>query len=60
MLLIREVFHCKPGKVRPLVEKFLTMSKLNEKMGLGKMKGHDRLQRRKLLDARFRVGSREP
>ena len=38
MLLIREVFHCKPGKVRPLVEKFLTMSKLNEKMGLGKMK----------------------
>lgn len=38
MLLIREVFHCKPGKVRPMVEKFLTMSKLNEKMGLGKMR----------------------
>ena len=38
MLLIREVFHCKPGKVRPLVEKFLAMSKLNEKMGFGKMK----------------------
>jgi hypothetical protein len=38
MLLIREVFHCKPGKVRPLVEKFLAMSRLNEKMGLGKMK----------------------
>ena len=38
MLLIREVFHCKPGKVRPLVEKFLSMSKLNEKMGFGKMK----------------------
>ena len=38
MLLIREVFHCKPGKVRPLVEKFLSMSKLNEKMGFAKMK----------------------
>ena len=38
MLLIREVFHCKPGKVRPLVEKFLAMSKLNEKMGIGKMR----------------------
>ena len=37
MLLIREVFHCKPGKVRPLVEKFLAMSKLNEKMGFAKM-----------------------
>ncbi|HEY8165221.1 MAG TPA: hypothetical protein VIF83_06660 [Gemmatimonadaceae bacterium] len=38
MLLIREVFNCKPGKVRPMVEKFLTMSKLNEKYGLGKMR----------------------
>jgi hypothetical protein len=38
MLLIREVFYCKPGKVRPMVEKFLAMSKLNEKLGLGKMR----------------------
>jgi hypothetical protein len=38
MLLIREVMYCKPGKVRPLVEKFLAMSKLNEKLGLGKMR----------------------
>lgn len=38
MLLIREVMYCKPGKVRPLVEKFLSMSKLNEKMGMGKMR----------------------
>lgn len=38
MLLIREVFHCRPGKVRPLVEKFLAMSKLNEKAGQGKMR----------------------
>ena len=28
MLVIREVFHCRPGKVRPLVEKFQAMAKL--------------------------------
>jgi len=38
MLLIREIMHCKPGKVRPMVDKFLAMSKLNEKAGLGKMR----------------------
>src|SRR5436190_8703252 len=38
MLLIREVMYCKPGKVRPMVEKFLAMSKLNEKAGMGKMR----------------------
>jgi hypothetical protein len=38
MLLIREVMYCKPGKVRPLVEKFLAMSKINEKLGMGKMR----------------------
>lgn len=38
MLLIREVMYCKPGKVRPLVEKFLAMSRINEKAGMGKMK----------------------
>lgn len=38
MLLIREIMYCKPGKVRPMVEKFLAMSKLNEKLGLGKMR----------------------
>ena len=31
MLLIREVFHCKPGKVRPMVEKMQAMAKLGEK-----------------------------
>src|SRR2546423_14427740 len=34
MLLIREIMYCKPGKVRPMVEKFLAMAKLNEKMGM--------------------------
>src|SRR3954470_11792607 len=38
MLLIREIMYCKPGKVRPMVEKFVAMSKLNEKAGLGKMR----------------------
>ena len=38
VLLIREVMYCKPGKVRPLVEKFLAMSKVNEKLGMGKMR----------------------
>jgi hypothetical protein len=38
MLLIREIMHCKPGKVRALVEKFLAMSKLNEKAGMGKIR----------------------
>ena len=38
MLLIREVFYCKPGKVRPMVEKFLKMSEINEKAGFGKMR----------------------
>jgi hypothetical protein len=38
MLLIREIMYCKPGKVRPLVEKFLAMSKLGEQRGWGKMR----------------------
>jgi hypothetical protein len=38
MLLIREIMHCKPGKVRPMVDKFVAMSKLNEKAGWGKMR----------------------
>ncbi len=38
MLLVREIMHCKPGQVRPMVEKFLAMSKLMEKDGSGKMR----------------------
>jgi hypothetical protein len=38
MLLIREIMYCKPGKVRPMVEKFVAMAKLNEKAGMGKMR----------------------
>ena len=36
MLLIREVFHCKPGKVRPLLEKFHAMNDLMQAGGFGK------------------------
>jgi hypothetical protein len=38
MYMIREVFYCKPGKVRPMVEKFLAMSKLNTKLGMPAMR----------------------
>ncbi len=38
MLLIREIMYCKPGKVRPMVEKSLAMAKLSEKLGQGKMR----------------------
>ena len=36
MLVIRDVFNCKPGKVRPMVDKFKAMANLSEKMGMGK------------------------
>ena len=38
MLLIRDIMYCKPGKVRPLVEKFVAMDKLGRKMGFPKMR----------------------
>ena len=38
MLLIREVMYAKPGKVRPLVEKFIAMNKLGQKMGMPTMR----------------------
>jgi hypothetical protein len=38
MLLVREIMYCKPGKVKPMVEKFLAMNKLSSKMGMPPMK----------------------
>jgi hypothetical protein len=38
MYLIREIFYCKPGQVRPLVEKFKTISRLGEKLGMAPMR----------------------
>ena len=38
MYLVREVFFCKPGKVRALVEKFQAMNTLSTRAGMPKMK----------------------
>ena len=38
MLVIREVMYCKPGQARPMVQKFLAISRLGEKMGFGPMR----------------------
>jgi len=38
MYLIRDIMYCTPGKVRPMTEKFLSMSKLNEKLKMPRMK----------------------
>src|SRR5215211_3833101 len=38
MYLVREVMYCKPGKVKPMVEKFLAMDKLGVKVGMPKMR----------------------
>ena len=38
MFLVREIMYCKPGKVRPMVEKFVAMSKLGERVGMPRMR----------------------
>ena len=38
MYLIRDIMYCHPGKVRPLVEKFKTLSALGQQIGMPKMK----------------------
>ena len=38
MYLLREIMYCKPGKVRPMVEKFVAMNKLGEKIGMPRMR----------------------
>ena len=38
MYLVREVFFCKPGKVRSLVEKFQAMNTLSKRAGMPTMK----------------------
>jgi len=34
MLIVREVLHCKPGKVRPMIDKFKAMKALRTEMGI--------------------------
>ena len=38
MLLIRDIMYCKPGKARPMVDKFLSLSKLGQQFGFGPMR----------------------
>lgn len=35
MIPIRDIFHCKPGKVRPLIEKLKAMNVATAKAGFG-------------------------
>ncbi len=38
MYLIRDIMHCKPGKVRAMVEKFQAINKLSKEAGFGSMR----------------------
>ena len=38
MYLVREITYCKPGKVKPMVQRSLAMAKLMEKYNQGKMR----------------------
>jgi hypothetical protein len=38
MFLVRDIMYCKPGKARPMVEKFLALGKLSASMGFGAMR----------------------
>jgi hypothetical protein len=38
MLLVRDIFYCKPGKARPMVEKFLAMQKFPKPKGMGNVR----------------------
>jgi hypothetical protein len=38
MYLVRDLMYCKPGKVKPLLEKFTAMAGLSERLGMGKMR----------------------
>jgi len=37
MYLVREIFYCKPGKVRPMVEKLLAMNAISKRAGMPNM-----------------------
>jgi hypothetical protein len=38
MFLVRDIMYCKPGKVRTVADKFLTMAKAGRGIGLGNMR----------------------
>ena len=37
MYLVREIMYCKPGKVKPMVQKFLKMNEISKRSGLPTM-----------------------
>ena len=38
MFVVRDIMYCKPGQVRPMVQKFVALAKLIEKLGFGPMR----------------------
>ena len=38
MLLVRDIMNCKPGQARPIVQRFLAISKLGQQMGIGPLR----------------------
>ena|SRR5678815_3995158 len=38
MFLIRDIMYCKPGQARPMVQKFLALSKMSGQLGFGTMR----------------------
>ena len=38
MFLVRDIMYCKPGKVRPMVDKFKAMNTIGVRMGMPKMR----------------------
>jgi hypothetical protein len=38
MILVRDIMHCRPGQVRPLVQKFLALDKLGRQFGFNTLR----------------------
>ena len=38
MFLVRDIMYCKPGQARPMVQKFLALSKMGQQAGFGPMR----------------------
>ena len=38
MFVVRDIFYCKPGQVRPMVQKMLTISREARKLGMSSMR----------------------
>ena len=38
MYLVRDIMYCRPGKARPMVEKFLALDRLGQALGFGRIR----------------------